>query len=53
MSHLSYFGGGHVGSQKLFEREQTPKDIAREIIYDIINILLENVSGEDTLLKNS
>ena len=60
MSHLSYFGGGgSVAAQKSANTftttmEATSQDIAREILEDIITILLDNVGvGEDTLVKGT
>jgi hypothetical protein len=34
------------------EEQLSGEDIAKEILYDIINLLLDNFLGEDTLLKN-
>lgn len=55
MSHLSYFGGAGTQSknfQNKMEEQLSAEDIAKEILYDIVNLLLDNFLGEDTLLKN-
>ena len=57
MSHLSYFGGGPATKiQKNNLIIESSEDIAKEILNDIVTLLLENLlpeDNQDTLLKNS
>jgi len=48
MSHLSYFGGGHVTKiQKNNLIIESSEDIAKEILNDIVTLLLETLLPED------
>jgi hypothetical protein len=48
MSHLSYFGGGPATKiQKNNLIIESSEDIAKEILNDIVTLLLENLLPED------
>jgi|LauGreDrversion4_2_1035121.scaffolds.fasta_scaffold49203_3 hypothetical protein len=47
MSHLSYFGAGATKIQKNNLIVQGSEDIAKEILNDIVTLLLDNLLPED------
>ena len=56
MSHLSYFGGGPTKIQKNNLIVQSSEDIAKDILNDIVTLLLDNLlpeDNQDTILKNT
>ncbi len=56
MSHLSYFGAGATKIQKNNLIVQGSEDIAKEILNDIVTLLLDNLlpeDNQDTILKST